>query len=173
MISRPLFRPLCLVALLGVSRLWGDAVVTINEIHYNPLVSQDAEWIELHNQMAVNVDISGWSLADGITYKIPANTVIPGGGYRLIAKMPAHASLAGIPGVLGPFTGNLSNSGETIDLLNPSGRLMDRLTYSDSGDWPVAADGAGASLAKRKPGLAAANPANWRASLNPGGSPAA
>ncbi|WP_367871438.1 lamin tail domain-containing protein [Luteolibacter sp. Populi] len=175
MILRPLFHPFFVVALLAFPRLWADtpdAVVTINEIHYNPLLTQDAEWVELHNQMAVNVDISGWSLGDGVTFKIPAGIVIPGGGYRIIAKTPGHASLAGIPGVLGPFAGNLSNSGETIDLLNSSGRLMDRLEYSDSGDWPVAADGAGATLAKRKPGLAAANPANWRASLAPGGSPA-
>lgn len=150
-----------------------DAVVTINEIHYNPPGDQNAEWIELHNQMAVNVDISGWSLADGVTYKIPAGTVIPGGGYKVIAKSLGNSALNGIPGVLGPFTGNLSNSGETIDLLNPSGRLMDRLAYSDSGEWPAAADGAGATLAKRKPGLAAENPENWRASLNAGGSPAA
>jgi hypothetical protein len=150
-----------------------DAVVTINEIHYNPPLTQDAEWIEIHNQMAVNVDISGWSLADGVSCVFPPGTIIPGGGYRLIAKLPGHASFAGIPGVLGPFTGNLSNSGETIDLLSSSGRLMDRLEFGDGGDWPVAADGAGATLAKRSPGLVAANPANWRASANPGGSPAA
>jgi len=150
-----------------------DAVVTINEIHYNPPVSQDGEWIELHNQMAVNVDISGWSLANGVTYTIPANTVIPGGGYLVIAKSLANPALTGISGLKGPFAGNLSNSGEIIDLVSSSGRLMDRLEYGDTGDWPVAADGAGASLAKRLPGMAAANPANWRASLNPGGTPAA
>lgn len=172
-------RPLLLspgIVLLTSLRLMAqspDAVVTINEIQYNPPGSQDGEWIELHNQMAVNVDISGWSLADGVTYKIPNGTVIAGGGYKIIAKSTANPALTGIPGVLGPFTGNLSNSGETIDLLNPSGRLMDRLVYSDSGDWPEAADGAGATLAKRKPGQAADNPANWRASLSPGGSPAA
>lgn len=161
---------LTLVSALGDTP---DAVVTINEIHYNPLVNQDGEWIELHNQMAVNVDISGWSLADGVTYKIPPGTVIAGGGYKIIAKNTSNPALSGIPGLLGPFTGNLSNSGETIDLLNPSGRLMDRLVYSDSGDWPVAADGTGATLAKRKPGMAAEHPENWRASLSAGGSPAA
>ncbi len=164
------------IALLSSLRLMAqspDAVVTFNEIQYNPPGSQDGEWIELHNQMAVNVDISGWALADGVSYKIPNGTVIPGGGFKIIAKSTANPALAGIPGLLGPFTGNLSNSGETIDLLNSSGRVMDRLTYSDSGDWPVAADGTGATLAKRKPGLAAANPANWRASLTSGGTPAA
>lgn len=145
-----------------------DAVVTFNEIHYNPPSTQDAEWIELHNQMAVNVDLSGWSLADGVSYSFPPGTVIPGRGFLVIAKTPGN-----IPGSLGPYDGNLSNSGETIDLLSSSGRLMDRLEYADTGDWPLAADGAGVTLAKRRPGLSAANPAHWRASLQPGGTPGA
>ena len=120
-----------------------DAVVTFNEIHYNPPGLQDGEWIELHNQMAVNIDLSGWSLADGVSYTFPNGTRIAGGGFLIVAKLPGHASLAGIPGVLGPFTGNLANEGETIDLRSPTGRLMDRLQYGDSGDWPITPDGAG------------------------------
>lgn len=150
-----------------------DAVVTFNEIHYNPPLTQDAEWIELHNQMAVNIDLSGWSLAAGIDYTFPNGTVIPGGGLIVVAKLPGHASLAGVPNVFGPFLGNLSNGGETIDLINPAGRLMDRLDYGDSGAWPVPPDGAGATLAKRRPGSAAEDPANWRASQAAGGTPSA
>jgi hypothetical protein len=150
-----------------------DAVVTFNEIHYNPPLTQDAEWVELHNQMAVNIDLSGWSLADGIDYTFPNGTIIAGGGHLVVAKLPGHASLAGVPQVLGPFTGTLSNGGETVDLRNPAGRLMDRLSYGDSGNWPVSPDGAGATLAKRHPGSAAGNPANWRASPHPGGTPSA
>lgn len=150
-----------------------DAVVTFNELHYNPPAGQEAEWIELHNQMAVNIDLSGWSLADGVGFVFPEGTVIPGGGHLIVAKTPGHASLAGVPGVLGPFTGNLSNSGETIDLLSRTGRLMDRLSYADLSPWPQAADGAGATLAKRHPGSTAEVPGNWRASTQAGGSPAA
>ena len=155
-----------LLGLVATARLFADtpdAVVTFNEIHYNPSSGQDAEWIELHNQMAVNVDLSGWSLADGVSYVFPSSTVIPGGGYLVVAKTPGHASLVGVSGVLGPFTGNLSNSGETVDLLSPTGRLMDRVSYADTAPWPVAADGAGATLAKRHEGRGAEVPANWRA----------
>lgn len=150
-----------------------DAVVTFNEIHYHPPGSQEAEWVELHNQMAVNIDLSGWSLANGIDYAFPRGTVLSGGGQLVIAKLPGHPSLAGVAGVLGPFTGNLANEGETIDLVNPSGRLMDRLSYGTHGDWPVTPDGAGATLAKRWSGSAAANPAAWRPALQAGGSPGA
>ena len=173
--SKPYQRAIASLLLLSSPVLGNapDAVVTFNEVHYNPPLSQDAEWVELHNQMAVNIDLSGWSLADGIAYTFPIGTIIPGGGFLIVAKVPGHATLAGVPNVIGPFAGNLSNGGETIDLINPAGRLMDRLTYGDHGDWPVAADGAGATLAKRRPGSAADNPANWRASRNQGGNPAA
>lgn len=150
-----------------------DAVVTFHEVNYHPPGSQDAEWLELHNQMAVDIDLSGWSLTDGIGFTFPPGTVIAGGGFLVVAKLPGHPSLAGVAGVLGPWQGNLSNGGETIDLRSRSGRLMDRLSYGDSGEWPVAADGAGATLAKRRAGTTAADSANWRASAQAGGTPGA
>lgn len=148
-----------------------DAVVTFNEVNYNPSTSQDAEWIEFYNQGTVNVDISGWKIADGIDYTFPSGTVIKGGGYIVVAKSPANAALTGVPGVLGPYSGNLSNSGETIQLLSRSGRIMDEMTYGDSGLWPVAADGAGATLAKPSPGTDSNNPRSWTSSPLGGGTP--
>jgi hypothetical protein len=146
-------------------------VVTFNEVNFNPPGSQDGEWIELHNQMAVNVDISGWRLSDGITYTFANGTVIPAGGFLVIARNPAHGTLAGLGGVLGPYNGNLSNSGEAVELLGRSGRRMDRIEYGDIGEWPIAPDGAGATLVKRHPGLSSADPANWTASRISGGTP--
>ena len=112
-----------------------DAVVTFNEIHYNPPSGQDAEWIELHNQMAVNVDLSGWPIDNGVGFTFPSGTVIAGGGFLVVAKNPA---LSGVAGALGPYTGNLSNSGESVELISRSGRVMDRVSYGDSGEWPLA-----------------------------------
>jgi len=78
----------CLV--LGIcglnTSLRADSVVVFNEIMYHPGQNQTSgEWIELHNQMAVDVDLSGWSIKDGITYTFPEGTFLPGGGYLLIA----------------------------------------------------------------------------------------
>ncbi|MGH7968812.1 MAG: hypothetical protein ACREIC_08815, partial [Limisphaerales bacterium] len=39
-----------------------DSVVVFNEIMYHPGTNTvGGEWLELHNQMAVDVDLSGWS----------------------------------------------------------------------------------------------------------------
>ena len=49
--------------------------------------------------MAVNIDLSGWSLANGIDFKFASGTIIPAGGFLIVAKNPADASLAGVSGV--------------------------------------------------------------------------
>ena len=133
-----------------LSATLGDSVVTFNEVLYNPAASDTAgEWIELHNQLSVDVDLSNWSLSGGIEYSFAPGITIESGEYLVIAKDAAALEAAeGITGVLGGFSGSLSNGGETIHLLDHNDRIMDELIYDDEGDWPVAADGSNATLAK-------------------------
>ncbi len=143
-----------------------DSVVTFSEIHYNPVgATEDGEWIEIHNQMAIRVDLSGWTLQGGVDFSFPAGTFIAGGGYLVIEKTVTTG--------LGPFTGNLDNGGETIRLHDNSDRLMDELDYGDAGEWPVAADGSGVTLAKRRPGASGGDAVNWVPSIQIGGTPGA
>ena len=73
--------------------------------------------------------------------------------------------------MLGPYSGYLSNGGERVDLRSSTGRLMDRIDWGDSDAWPVAADGAGVTLAKRDPGLPSGKSAHWTTSVQTGGTP--
>lgn len=171
----------CLAAFVGLGlALWlppavvgADSVVVFNELMYHPATNEAAmEWVELHNQMAVPVDLSGWSLAGGVSYAFAEGTFIAGGGYLVVASAPATLMGAtGLTNVLGPFTGRLSNSGEQLDLRNRNQRLMDSVTYGVDGQWPVGPDGAGVSLCKRDPDTASADPANWTVSPLIGGTP--
>jgi hypothetical protein len=68
-------------------------------------------------------------------------------------------------------TGNLSNSGETVSLLDAAGALIVSVAYSDSSPWPTDADGTGPSLEVIDPKGELNDPANWRASRQSGGSP--
>lgn len=150
-----------------------DSTVMFNEIMYHPAGDETAlEWVELHNAMAVDMDISGWSLAGGIWFEFPEGSVVPGSGFAVIAIDPAAlAAAAGIAAPAGPFEGRLENAGERLDLLNNNGRLMDSVAYLDREPWPVAADGSGASLAKLRPASASGEPGNWAPSAAPGGTP--
>ena len=141
-----------------------DAVVVFNEVHYNPVgIQENGEWIELFNQMGIMTDVSGWRI-DGIGYTIPDNTFIDPGGYLVIAKEPKQEQL-------GPFTGSISNSGETLKLYNKGNRMMDELNFSDGGRWPEEADGSGATLSKIYPYNSNMPPENWTFSNQIGGSP--
>lgn len=164
------------VALLAAAAplaLRADSVVVFNEIMYHPLTNETGlEWLELHNQMAVDVDMSGWSITGGIGCQFPEGTVIRGDGYLVIAAAPVELMAAtGLTNVLGPFTGRLSNAGDRLQLLNNNQRLMDAVNYGVDGDWPVGPDGSGVSLAKQDEDSASGPARNWTVSAFVGGTP--
>ncbi len=137
-----------------------DSTVVFNELQYHPAVGQ-SEFIELRNLNGVDVSVAGWRIDGGVDYTIPAGTVIAGGGYLLVG---------GVAGAIGNFTGFLNNGGDTIRLRNLNGRIMDELSYGDGGEWPLGADGSGATLGRRT-GTAASGPAAWATSTQIGGTP--
>jgi len=158
---------------LSTASARADSVVVFNEIMYHPATNESAlEWIELHNQNAVDVDLGGWRISDAVDYVFPHGTVIKGGGYLVVAVSPSTlAAATGLTNVLGPFTGRLSNSGEEIKLRDLNHRIMDAMDYGADGEWPEAPDGSGASLVKRQPNLASRWAENWTGSPQVGGTP--
>lgn len=152
-----------------------DSVVVFNEIMFHPAASEAAmEWVELHNQNSVDVDLSGWKIAGGIDYTFPIGTVIRGGGQLVVALSPATLMAATrATNVFGPFTGRLSNNGEELRLRDLNNRLMDSVSFGVDGEWPAGADGSGMSLVKRHPNLASGPAENWTVSAQVGGTPGA
>ncbi len=163
--------PLLTLTILGAGSLRAfDSNIVFNEIQYHPPTGQ-TEWIELRNLNGVDVNTAGWRITGGIDYTFPATgtgSFIPGNGFLLIAADPAS-----LPGSVGPFTGSLSNSGETLRIRNLNGRIMDEISYEDRGAWPVGADGSGATLTRRDEFTAAAGASAWTASTPIGGTPGA
>src|SRR5947207_10143295 len=133
----------------------GDSAVVFNEIMFHPMTNEsELEWVELENQFSVDVDISRWSLDNAIRFTFPPGTIIKSGGFLVIASSPAAlASATGLTNILGPFSNRLSNAGEKLQLRDNNNRIMDELVYGVEGDWPVAPDGAGPSLARRSANL--------------------
>jgi hypothetical protein len=145
--------------------------VVITELMYHP--SEDLpEFVELLNTCDYAVNLSGAYFSAGIDFQFPPNTFLPAGERLLLSNT---ASLFGqrYPGVRldGVFDGALNNSGETITLVDGAGNTVFTFTYSDSGLWPEDPDGEGASLVAVDGTGDPNDPAYWRASLTPGGSP--
>ncbi|HKS37845.1 MAG TPA: lamin tail domain-containing protein, partial [Verrucomicrobiae bacterium] len=165
---------LFLAALSSGAPALADSTVVFNEIMYHPATSESSlEWVELHNQMAVNMDLSGWSIEGGIDFAFPEGTVLTGGGYLVVAISPAALAAAGYTNAFGPFAGRLSNSGEILEVRNNNHRLMDSIDYDTDDEWPVGPDGAGVSLAKLNPNSASEPATNWTMSAQVGGTPGA
>lgn len=167
--------PILLVILFLNTSLALDSVVLFNEIMYHPADQESSqEWLELYNPLAVDMDLSDWSITGGIHYMFPEGAVLSAGAYLLLAIDPQWLqSETAHPKVYGPFQGRLGNGREPLCLVNNSGRIMDKVTYDDDGDWPVAADGSGVSLAKIDPLFASHSAESWTWSLQMGGTPGA
>ncbi len=153
-----------------------DAVLVFNEIMYHPATNEAGmEWIEFYNQLAVDIDVSGWRVSGDTDFVFPAGTRIAGRSYIVLARDPAQLQAAtGLSSnVFGPFVSPLNNQGGTLELYNNSGRLMDHVTFGTEGGWPVTPDGAGPSLAKIDRDWGSGAAANWRASRQNGGTPGA
>ncbi len=154
-------------------RLTLDSTVVFNEIMYNPVgAAESLEWIELHNQMGVDMDVSRWRLDGGVSFAFPNGTTIPRGGYLVVASDPtALFASTGFASALGPYSGQLSNGGEKLELVNNSNRTMDTVDYRDDEPWPVGPDGSGFTMAKRDPDAASETAENWTTSAQRGGTP--
>jgi len=164
---------LALWCFLTACRVCADSVVVFNEIHYQPSTEGTRrEWIELENQLSVDVDISGWSIQEDARFRFPEGSVIFARAQLVIARDPDWLrSTSGGTNVMGPLEGSLPDTQGRLVLRNNHGRLMDEIRYSASTPWPASAAGQGASLSRRRGHPVPGEPAGWAASLQPGGNP--
>ncbi|MCA9248424.1 MAG: lamin tail domain-containing protein, partial [Planctomycetales bacterium] len=123
------------------------------------------EWIELTNRGAAPVDLSGWRLDGGVSFQFPPATEIAPGEYLVVASDPTTmASVYSGLTAIGPWQGQLSDSGDEIVLRDARGNPADQLRYYDAGRWDETADGGGATLELRDPRADNAIAESWQAS---------
>jgi hypothetical protein len=176
--------------------------VVIDELMYHPADVND-EYIELYNPTGRHIVLENaagsWRLDGGVDYTFPAGAALPAGGRLIVVNFDPHAETARLsnfaaaygtrpltPGVhiVGPWSGNLSNRGESVALEKPeppdqpgdlrSWIIVDEVIYGDVLPWPQAADGTGEALQRvSAEGSRSGNdPANWHATLpTPGNAP--
>lgn len=176
--------------------------VVISEIMYNPAdpFGSGDEFIELQNITATNVPLSctflnepgygnaaatnTWRLRDAVDFDFPQALILQAGARIVVAGFDpntnanhtaAFRTRLGIPGnvtLLGPWSGNLSSSGETVELKAPDRPdltqgtvfvpyiMIDRIAYRPTSPWP-SANGLGQSLQRLSLNVYGNDPINW------------
>jgi hypothetical protein len=149
--------------------------IVFSEIMWKPAPRSDTnncEYLEVYNSNPWFQDISSYQIvcAD-MNYTFPPGTVIPGGGFLVIAASPGSVqNVYGITNVMGPYTGSLKHS-ETLQLIDEHGSILLTVPYTDVFPWPVAAAGTGHSIFLANPSYGEGDPRAWAISDIVGGSP--
>jgi hypothetical protein len=125
-------------------------LITIETVDFKPITNnQEHEFFVLRNSNPYPVDISGWKITGAVTMTFRGGTVLPpGGGVTenlgdlYVARNPAlfrQRSLVpddNLPAanqyryVQGPYSGQLSARGETIELRDAAGTLLKTKTWT-------------------------------------------
>lgn len=111
--------------------------VVINEIAWAGTGTSTAsdEWIELFNKTDEPVDLSGWNLKSATDSKPNSTTtgVIGANGYFLLERTDDDT----IKDIAADqiYVGDLSNTGEILELNDQFGNLIDMVPISQSGGW--------------------------------------
>src|SRR5207244_5091991 len=72
-----------------------DSVLVFNELMYHPATNEAGmEWIEFYNQMAVDIDVSGWRVSSDTAFVFPAGTRVAGRSCIVLARDPAQLKAA-------------------------------------------------------------------------------
>jgi hypothetical protein len=150
--------------------------IVFGEINYNSDSLKDSgDWVELWNHSSGSINLTGWSFKDhhdNNIYYIPTNTQLAPDG-RLVLVHDTALFFSRHPGVTnwaGPFSFNISSSGELIRLFDFTGKLKFSVVYNNHGGWPDSADGLGYTLELLDPNGNMNSPGDWFAGC-PEGSP--
>ncbi|MDB6038650.1 MAG: CotH protein [Verrucomicrobiales bacterium] len=161
--------------------------IAVTEIMFHPpsdglntgFDSDDFEFIELKNTGVARVSMNGFQLDGAIHFTFTATNAItslaPGERLVLVKNRAAFGSrYLNVTNIAGEYSGNLSNGGERIALSGPLQEPVFDFHYLDT--WQPQADGNGPSLVLINETVTPENfgdPAQWKASVQFGGSPGA
>jgi hypothetical protein len=160
----------------------------LTELHYHPANptsaelalapgtdDTDYEFVELRNISGQAISLDNIRFMVGITFNFSDSTVTslePGHSVVIVSNLAAFQARYGT-GILvaGEFSGQLSNSGEQLVLVDASDQTIHDFEFDDSVPWPTSPDGGGPSLEVVSIFGNYNSGANWRASSINGGTP--
>jgi len=124
--------------------------VLIHEVAWaGTRASASDEWVELYNPGSEGVDLHGWTLSDAGDIDVSLSGHLDPGDYFLLERTDDSA-IADITADQ-IYSGGLSNAGETLVLLDPSGAEIDAANPA-GGPWPAGQASTHASMERTASG---------------------
>lgn len=142
--------------------------VVITEVMYNDpsggTAGDSLEYVEIYNAGNSQIDLSGYRLNNAVTFTFYTGTVLAPKTYLLIAKDSVKfEGVFKIKALKWATNAALNNTGETIELLDAGGSIVDQASYSSASPWPSEANGNGSSLELCDVNADNNTVTNWRA----------
>ena len=174
-----------------ISEVAYDQQPTADQVElYADFESNDLEYIELHNASMRTVELTNWVINGGVSGEFAVGTTLlpnevaliisfdpdsPANINRLTAFRLRHGDVR----IIGQFRGQLSNSGDLIQLFRPDTPpagapdqvplvLADEVLYDNQSAWPDAADSA---IHRAAPTFLGTDGVSWVRGESPGSVP--
>ncbi len=124
----------------------------ISGINYNPIEGDGAEFIEIFNASDSLISLLDYKISEAVSFTFTSNEFInPGESILIVNNKDFFIDES--RKVFEWKSGKLDNGGETIQLKDADGIVIDQVDYDDDLPWPLEADGLGAYLTLISPDL--------------------
>jgi len=115
----------------------------ITELCYMPNTENgEVEYVMLSNVGTDDIDLTGYSFAQGINFAFPEGVLLPAGESLYVVSTQPETDTNQM--LWQWDSGKLANEGETIELISQEGITVDQVSYKPTAPWPVVANGANA-----------------------------
>jgi hypothetical protein len=144
-----------------------DLSLVINEINYSSSDARNTkDWVELYNNGSTSVDLNGWLLIDADDdsgFVFQPGTVMAPGSYLVVCRdlNDFRTFYPAVNNAVGDMLCGLSSEGDIVRLFDHNRELIDAVNYGPIEPWPDSANGTGATLELKSPGMNNALPASW------------
>lgn len=109
-----------------------DVLITEIMADPEPVVGlPNFEYIEIYNTTASTIDLSGWTLLIGTSSKVFQNAYLGANSYLIIGSEGAASDFAPYGNFYGFSSFQLTNTGQSIALVNPMGEVIAWVDYTD------------------------------------------
>lgn len=138
--------------------------IVINEIYYNsPNSGVDSlEYVEIYNRDTMTVNLQGFTFRAAFVDTLPNFELAPNSFY-VVTLDSVFFHKATKTSARKWKSGSLSNAGESIQLWNNTGTLVDSVLYRTAAPWPTTANGNGPGLELCDVTANNDNGSNWKA----------